>query len=61
VDQWQPIGKTIGAQSEEAFGALNAVDGGSATANFVQQIVAGNSDSRGLLTDLQASLEKVMK
>lgn len=60
VDEWQPVGKTIGAQSDEAFGALNAVDGGSASADFVQQIVAGNDDARQLLSDLQDALARVM-
>ncbi len=60
INEWQPVGKTIAAQSEKSFGALNAVDGGTATADFVQQIVAGKSDSRQLLSDLQDALARVM-
>ena len=61
IDKWQPIGKTIGAQAPAAFASLNAVDGGAASAGFVQQIVAGKTDSRALLETLQAGLEKVIK
>ncbi|WP_180903568.1 ABC transporter substrate-binding protein [Martelella soudanensis] len=60
INEWQPHGKTIAAQSSEAFGALNAVDGGNATATFAQRIVEGKSDSRKLLEDLQGQLEKIM-
>ena len=61
INEWQPVGKTIGAQAPAAFGALNAVDGGAASAAFVQQIVAGKTDSKTMLETLQAGLEKVVK
>jgi multiple sugar transport system substrate-binding protein len=60
VNEWQPIGKTIAAQSDRAFAALNAVDGGSASATFVQQIVEGRLDARTMLENLQSSLERVV-
>ncbi|GAB3393697.1 extracellular solute-binding protein [Humibacter soli] len=61
VDVWQPIGKTIGARTDHAFAALNTVDGGSATATFVQQIAQGQQSSKQILQTLQSSLESVIK
>lgn len=61
VDKWQPIGKTIGAKTDHAFGDLNAVDGGSATAAFVQETVQGEKSSKSILEGLQTQLEKVVK
>jgi multiple sugar transport system substrate-binding protein len=61
VDEWQPIGKTIGAKAPAPFGALNSVDGGAATAAFVQQIVQGKESSRTILETLQVGIEKAMK
>lgn len=58
IDEWQPIGKTIGAKAPAAFSALNAVDGGSASATFVQQIIQGKQSSRTILETLQTALEK---
>ena len=60
VNEWQPIGKTIGAQTDHAFAALNTVDGGTATAKFVQQIVQGGQSSKAILTTLQSSLEATL-
>jgi len=61
IAEWQPVGKTIGAQAPRPFGALNAVDGGGAGAAFVQQIVEGKTSSKQMLESLQASLEKIVK
>ena len=61
IAEWQPIGKTIGAQAPRPFGALNAVDGGGAGAAFVQQIVEGKTSSKQMLESLQASLKKIVK
>ncbi|BDZ50968.1 sugar-binding protein [Frondihabitans sucicola] len=61
IDEWQPIGKTIGAKAPSAFSALNAVDGGSASATFVQQIIQGKQSSKTILETLQSSLEKTIK
>lgn len=61
IAEWQPVGKTIGAQAPRPFGALNAVDGGGAGAAFVQQIVEGKTGSKQMLESLQASLEKIVK
>ncbi|MFC4244184.1 ABC transporter substrate-binding protein [Gryllotalpicola reticulitermitis] len=61
INEWQPIGQTIGAKDPHAFGALNAVDGGSASAAFVQQIVQGKQSSKQILETLQAALEKLVK
>jgi multiple sugar transport system substrate-binding protein len=61
INDWQPIGKTIGAKTPHAFGALNAVDGGAASAAFVQQIVQGTKSSKQILQTLQGALEKVVK
>ncbi|KAB0677546.1 ABC transporter substrate-binding protein [Aureimonas leprariae] len=61
VNEWQPIGKTIGAQAPHAFAALNAVDGGAASAAFVQQMVQGKTKSRDMLETLEASLRKVVQ
>jgi multiple sugar transport system substrate-binding protein len=61
INEWQPIGKTIGARAPHAFAALNAVDGGAASAAFVQQIVQGKTQSKQILETLQAALEKVVK
>lgn len=60
VKEWQPIGKTIGALAPSPFGALNAVDGGTASATFVQQIVEGTQSSKQILTTLQTALEKAI-
>ncbi|MDX3925885.1 MAG: extracellular solute-binding protein [Shinella sp.] len=61
VNEWQPVGKTIGAQAPHAFAALNAVDGGGASAAFVQQIIQGKTKSREILETLEASLRKVVQ
>lgn len=61
IAEWQPVGKTIGAQAPHPFGALNAVDGGGGGAAFVQQIVEGKKSSKEMLEALQASLEKIVK
>ncbi|WP_243062182.1 ABC transporter substrate-binding protein [Humibacter sp. RRB41] len=61
VNEWQPIGKTIGARTDHAFAALNTVDGGTASATFVQRIVQGEQSSKQILQNLQMSLEKVIK
>jgi len=61
VEEWQPIGKTIGARTDHAFAALNTVDGGTASATFVQQILQGGQSSKKLLETLQSSLESVIK
>ncbi len=61
IAEWQPIGKTIGAQAPHPFGALNAVDGGGAGAAFIQQIIEGKTASKQILETLQAALEKVVK
>ncbi|UFU06228.1 ABC transporter substrate-binding protein [Ruania halotolerans] len=60
IEEWQPVGKTIAAQSPQAFGALNSVDGGSAMASFVQRVVQGESDALPLLETLQADIEELM-
>jgi multiple sugar transport system substrate-binding protein len=60
VDEWQPVGRTIGARADHAFAALNTVDGGSASATFVQQIIQGGRSSKELLETLQTSLESVI-
>ncbi len=61
INEWQPIGKTIAARSKYPFGALNAVDGGSAMINMLQRILQGEKNSKALLEELQAGLVKVMK
>lgn len=61
VNEWQPIGKTIGAKDPTPFGALNVADGGTASATFVQQIVEAKQSSTQILTTLQAALEKAIK
>lgn len=61
INEWQPIGKTIGAKAPTAFAGLNAVDGGSASATFVQQIIEGKTSSKQMLTTLQTALEKAVK
>ncbi|MCU1526868.1 MAG: hypothetical protein JWP75_631 [Frondihabitans sp.] len=61
VKEWQPVGKTIGAKAPAAFSALNAVDGGSASATFVQQIIQGQQSSKQILETYQAALEKSAK
>ncbi len=61
VNEWQPIGKTIAARSKYPFAALNAVDGGSAMINMLQQILQGEKKSKDMLEELQVGLEKVMK
>jgi multiple sugar transport system substrate-binding protein len=61
INEWQPIGKTIGAKAPAAFSGLNAVDGGSASALFVQQIIQGQQSSKAILETLQTALEKVVK
>lgn len=61
VNEWQPVGKTIGAKAPHPFGALNAVDGGAASAAFVQQIIEGKTDSKTILETLQSALEKVVR
>ncbi|MCX5515728.1 ABC transporter substrate-binding protein [Kaistia algarum] len=61
IAEWQPVGKTIGAQAPRPFGALNAVDGGGAGAAFIQQIIEGKTASKQILETLQTALEKVVK
>jgi multiple sugar transport system substrate-binding protein len=61
INEWQPVGKTIGAQAPHAFAALNAVDGGAASAAFVQQIIQGKTKSKDILETLEASLRKVVQ
>lgn len=61
INEWQPVGKTIGAQAPHAFAALNAVDGGAASAAFVQQIIQGKTKSKDILETLEASLKKVVQ
>ncbi len=60
IEEWQPVGKTIAAQSPQAFGALNSVDGGRAMASFVQRVVQGESEALPLLETLQADIEELM-
>lgn len=61
INEWQPVGKTIAARAKYAFGALNAVDGGTAMIDMLQKILQGESNSKQLLSDLQDGLVKVMK
>jgi len=61
VNEWQPVGKTIAARSKYPFAALNAVDGGSAMINMLQEILQGEKKSKDMLEELQTGLEKVMK
>ncbi|MDE1994842.1 MAG: hypothetical protein KGI75_20235, partial [Rhizobiaceae bacterium] len=61
INEWQPVGKTIGAQAPHAFAALNAVDGGAASAAFVQQIIQGKTKSKDMLETLETALKKVMQ
>jgi multiple sugar transport system substrate-binding protein len=61
INEWQPVGKTIGAQAPHPFAALSAVDGGAASAAFVQQIIQGKTKSKEMLETLQASLKKVVQ
>ncbi|RKR74402.1 ABC transporter substrate-binding protein [Frondihabitans australicus] len=61
VNEWQPLGKTIGAKAPAAFASLNTVDGGSASATFVQQIIQGQQSSKQILETLQTSLEAAIK
>lgn len=60
IEEWQPVGKTLGAKSPAAFGALNAVDGGEAAAAFVQQVVQGDQTPQQMLETLQGELEKLV-
>ncbi|WP_114854342.1 ABC transporter substrate-binding protein [Brachybacterium sp. YJGR34] len=60
IEEWQPIGKTLGAKAPAAFGALNSVDGGEAAAAFVQQVVQGDQSPRQMLETLQSELEQLM-
>lgn len=60
IEEWQPIGKTLGAKAPSAFGALNSVDGGKAAASFVQQVVQNEQEPRQMLETLQGELEKLI-
>jgi multiple sugar transport system substrate-binding protein len=60
INEWQPVGKTIAARSKYPFGALNAVDGGSAMINMLQKILQGESNSKALLEELQTGLITVL-
>lgn len=60
IEEWQPVGKTLGAKSPSAFGALNSVDGGEAAAAFTQQIVQGDQTPQQMLETLQGELEKLV-
>lgn len=60
IEEWQPVGKTLGAKAPAAFGALNSVDGGEAAAAFVQQVVQGDQSPRQMLETLQGELEKLV-
>jgi multiple sugar transport system substrate-binding protein len=61
INEWQPVGKTIGAQAPHAFAALSAVDGGAASAAFVQQIIQGKTKSKDMLETLETALKKVVQ
>ena len=58
INEWQPVGKTIAARAKYPFGALNAVDGGSAMINMLQQILQGESNSKEMLEELQVGLDQ---
>ncbi len=60
IEEWQPVGKTLGAKAPAAFGALNSVDGGEAAAAFVQRVVQGEQSSKQMLETLQGELEKLV-
>lgn len=60
IEEWQPVGKTLGAKAPAAFGALNSVDGGEAAAAFVQQVVQGDQSPRQMLETLQGELEMLV-
>lgn len=60
INEWQPVGKTIAARAKYPFGALNAVDGGSAMINMLQKVLQGESNSKALLEELQVGLVKVL-
>jgi len=60
ANKWQPVARILGYKSPALFPQLNAVDGGVALQTFTQGIVQAKLDAKGLLTQLQQGLEKII-
>lgn len=61
VEEWAPLAKTLAARSPKQFGALAAVDGGSAISQFAQTVLAGKTDAKSALNNLQKGIRAVIK
>jgi multiple sugar transport system substrate-binding protein len=59
IEKWQPIAKGFGAVSTKASSVIGSSDGSAPLLQFAQSALAGKTDSKTVLTTLQAGLESL--
>jgi multiple sugar transport system substrate-binding protein len=61
IKEWTPVAKTFAEKSTQLFGALASVDASQPFFQFTQTMLAGKTDPKKALTDLQTALSSIVK
>jgi len=60
AEKWQPVAKSLAAQSVPLTAQLAAIDGGTAAFNFASTVLGGRSDAKSALIQLEKGIKSAV-